>query len=278
MSFVNLAGYKFIVLNQLAELRTWLLEQMTALLCKGTILLSQEGININVTGTSDAMALFKAFLATDSRFADMDFRESVSQQPPFALLKVKIKQEIITLGLPEVQPVESRAPSIAPQRLKQWLDDGHDITSLDTRNAYEVRFGTFAQARHCAISDFGQFPAQALALDLPQDKPIVMFCTGGIRCEKAALHLLQAGYPKVMQLEGGILNYFAQVGGAHYDGACFVFDQRVAVDANLAETGAAQCLTCQGPVTPAERQLPAFMQQASCQQCALTISNESNLP
>ena len=268
MHIVNLAGYKFIGLNQLPDLQAWLLEHTQALACKGTILLSQEGININVAGTPAAMSAFSTLLTADSRFADLMLRESHSAEIPFAFMKVKIKQEIITMGLPQVQPTQARAPSIAPQELKQWLDNGEEFTLLDTRNAYEVRFGTFANAQHCAIGDFGQFPTQALELELPRDKPVVMFCTGGIRCEKAALHLMQAGYPEVLQLEGGILNYFAQVGGAHYDGACFVFDQRIAVDRDLCQTGDAQCLICQGPVTAAEQPLPAFVERSACQRCA----------
>jgi UPF0176 protein len=271
MQIINIAGYKFIPLNQLSVLRERLLNHCTVLECKGTILLSVEGININLAGLPDCIAAIKDFLAQDERFADMTFRESFSRQQPFNFMKVKIKKEIITLGVESVKPTEQRAPSITPAELKNWLDAGRDVTLLDTRNGYEVRFGTFNNAVHCDLSDFGEFP---LAVDkVPKDKPVVMFCTGGIRCEKAALHLLNAGFPEVMQLEGGILNYFAEVGGAHYEGECFVFDQRIAVNANLAETGTAQCLVCQGPVTSEEQKLPVFETRISCPGCATTTVN-----
>jgi UPF0176 protein len=271
MHIINLAGYKFISLNQLPVLRELLLNHCTALALRGTILLSCEGININLSGLPDSIAAIKDFLAADERFADLTYRESFSRQQPFNFMKVKIKKEIITLGVDTVKPTEQRAPSITPAELKSWLDNGHDFTLLDTRNGYEVRFGTFNNALHCDLSDFGEFPESVEKV--PKDKPVVMFCTGGIRCEKAALHLLNAGFSEVMQLEGGILNYFAEVGGAHYDGECFVFDQRIAVNANLAETGTAQCLLCQGPVTSAEQQLPVYEATVSCPGCATTTVN-----
>jgi UPF0176 protein len=146
---------------------------------------------------------------------------------------------------PAVKPEVTRAPAIAPNILKQWLDEKRDITLLDTRNDYEVRFGTFKKATHLAINDFSDFPKAATALTA--DKPVVMFCTGGIRCEKAALELLHAGFPEVYQLEGGILNYFQETDGAHYEGECFVFDERVALDTNLQVTGTLQCVVCEGP-------------------------------
>jgi UPF0176 protein len=266
MQIINIAGYKFIPLNQLAVLRELLLNHCTALGCKGTILLGAEGINITLAGLPESIAAFKDFLQKDQRFTDITFRESFSAQLPFNFMKVKIKKEIITLGRPEVKPAAVRAPSISPSELKQWLDEERDITLLDTRNDYEVRFGTFKNATHFGLGDFGEFPHHSS--NLPADKPVVMFCTGGIRCEKAALHLLNAGFPEVLQLEGGILNYFQEVGGEHYQGECFVFDQRVAVNANLVETGTVQCLACQGPITPEQQSLPAYVTKVSCPMCA----------
>ena len=268
MQIINIASYKFIALTHLAGLRELLLNHCEVLGCKGTILLSSEGINLNLAGLPESISAIKEFLAADERFADLTYRESYSSQQPYNFMKVKIKKEIITLGLPDVKPTEQRAPAITPGQLKNWLDNQQDFTLLDTRNDYEVRFGTFNNAIHCNISDFGEFPEQAATL--PKDKPVVMFCTGGIRCEKAALHLLNAGFPQVLQLEGGILNYFAEVGGAHYHGECFVFDQRIAVDANLRQTGTAQCLQCHGPVSIAEQQLPAYEIKVSCSVCATT--------
>lgn len=247
MHIQNIAGYKFIALAELSDLRSGLLAKCESLDLKGTILLSAEGVNLNLAGTSDKIAAFKQFLQQDTRFSDMTYRESVSQAQPFKHVKVKIKKEIITMRRDDVRPEAARAPSITPAELKQWLDENRDVTILDTRNDYEVRFGTFENAVNLQIKDFCEFPEAAEKI-VERDKPIVMFCTGGIRCEKAAVHLLNAGFPEVYQLQGGILNYFAEVGGDHYDGECFVFDQRVSLDANLQETGTQQCIQCQGPI------------------------------
>jgi UPF0176 protein len=136
---------------------------------------------------------------------------------------------------------------------------------LDTRNDYEVRFGTFEQAEHFQLADFSDFPAATAAIQ--EKKPVVMFCTGGIRCEKAAVYLLSAGFPEVYQLDGGILNYFSEVGGAHYSGECFVFDQRISVNPQLQETGTLQCVACQGPVSKEQQASSDFVAGVSCPVC-----------
>lgn len=247
MQIQNIAGYKFTPITDAASLRQLLLEQGATAGIKGTILLSEEGVNINLSGTSDSIAAFRSFFTKDQRFHDIRFHETTSDYIPFKRFKVKLKKEIITMRQPDAMPTQcGRAPSIAPETLKQWLDENRDITLLDTRNDYEFRFGTFAGAINPEINNFGELSAAVTLLD--RDKPVVMFCTGGIRCEKAGLHLLHQGFKEVYQLEGGILGYFAKVGGAHYTGECFVFDERVAVDAYLQETGTRQCVKCQGPI------------------------------
>ncbi|MHB1949366.1 MAG: sulfurtransferase [Gammaproteobacteria bacterium] len=247
MQIQNIAGYKFISLGELTQLGPLIQAKCDELALKGTILLSPEGINLSLAGTHKSIDLFKDFLQQDERFRDITFRESFSSSIPFERMKVKIKKEIITMRREEVCPEHERAPSLSPTEFKQWLDEGRDITILDTRNDYEVRFGTFKKAVNLHIDDFCEFPQKAEE-SVSRDKPVVMFCTGGIRCEKAAIHLQNAGFPEVYQLQGGILNYFAEVGGAYYDGECFVFDQRVALDANLQTAGTRQCTQCQGPV------------------------------
>lgn len=232
MQLLNIAGYKFTTLSELPELRERLLAECRQLDLHGTILLSVEGINVSLVGLPERVETFKASLKQSPHFFDMTFRESVSAVPSFNRLKVKIKDEIIRMSRPEIRAEKVQAPHLSPVELKQWLDENRDVTILDTRNDYEVEFGTFDKAIHLNIKDFGEFPAAAEE-QVAKDKPIVMFCTGGIRCEKAALHLLNAGYQDVYQLDGGILNYFSEVGGAHYQGDCFVFDQRIAVDPNL---------------------------------------------
>lgn len=234
MHIQNLAGYKFVLLNNTSQLREKLLSACKALSIKGTILLSHEGINLNLAGSPDAIKEFISYLQQDNRFSDMTFKYSYSDTVPFKRLKVKLKKEIITLRQPSANPLETetKAPNISPEQLKQWLDDQRDITILDTRNDYEVDYGTFENAINLHISDFTDFPKAVEKID--NTKPIVMFCTGGIRCEKAALYMINQGVKEVYQLEGGILNYFEKVGGAHYQGGCFVFDERVALSPKLA--------------------------------------------
>lgn len=259
MQILNIAGYKFIALSyDLNALRNHLVTKCGELELKGTILLSSEGINLSLAGSLPNTMSFMSHLKTDLRFADIRFHETFSETIPFNTLKVKLKKEIITLNKSEVNAVQMRAPSLTPEDFKQWLDEKRDLTLLDTRNDYEVRFGTFTGAKNLHLNDFGEFP-EALA-DVDKDKPIVMFCTGGIRCEKAALYMLHHGYSHIYQLDGGILGYFAKVGGAHYTGECFVFDERVALDTHLNDTGTIQCPACQGPVTKAQQQCPACTQ------------------
>ena len=230
MSILSIAGYQFIALNEIKILRQTLLERCHALSLKGTILLSTEGMNLNLAGMVKDIEIFKLALKKEFGF-QITFRESYPEYVPFKRLKVKLKKEIITLRQENVNLVNRKAPSLTPEIFKTWLDEKYDITILDARNDYEIQFGTFTHAINLHLNHFNEFPAAIQAI--PSDKPIVMFCTGGIRCEKAAIYLLNKGFKNVYQLEGGILNYFEKVGGAHYTGECFVFDERIAVDANL---------------------------------------------
>ncbi len=265
MQTLNIAGYKFITLANLEVLRERLLEQCLSFELKGTILLSSEGINISLAGQIPSISAFKNHLKTLPAFADMTFRESYSDHIPFKRLKVKTKAEIITFRQNQIHPETRRSPAILPKELKQWLDDNRDITILDTRNDYEVRFGTFKNAMHLAIADFCDL-AKASAT-IPRNKPIVMFCTGGVRCEKAGLYLEEQGYSNVFQLEGGILHYFHEVGGEHYEGECFVFDERIALDSTLKTTGTTQCTSCNGPI-------PAY---GACTTCSESTHQSRNL-
>lgn len=231
MQIHHIASYKFIVLDQLVERQAALRDQCIVLGLKGTILLGKEGINLSLSGEPGAILKFKQYLQQDSCFGEMSYRESFSDEQPFKRLKVKIKKEIITLRSPLACPEMGRAPAISPQEFKKWQDECRDMVVLDTRNDYEVQLGTFNQAVNLHLNEFTEF--LKAAEQLPREKPIVMFCTGGIRCEKAALHLLGSGFKEVYQLDGGILNYFKEVGGAHFSGDCFIFDERIALDSNL---------------------------------------------
>lgn len=258
MQTLNIAGYKFIELEHLETLRAALQTQCETLALKGTILLSPEGINISLAGTRQAVTEFKSVLAHDERFVDMRFHHTYSSTQPFQVLKVKLKNEIITMRQGDIAPLNgNRAPDISPAELKRWLDEKRDITLLDTRNDYEYRFGSFIGAVNLHIHHFGELPEAVR--DLDKNKPLVMFCTGGIRCEKAAIYMSNQGFSEVYQLDGGILGYFAQTGGAHYEGECFVFDERVALDAYLNYNGTKQCKICQGPISAND---------TACESCA----------
>ena len=234
MQFINLAGYKFVALDGLDDLKARLERRCHELALKGTILLSFEGINVVLAGSVEATKNFQASIQADPRFADLRFKRSVSAYQPFDRMRVKVKKEIITLRMPGVDPAKARAPAIAPAELKRWLDEGREVVLLDTRNAFEVDAGTFDNAMDLQLDSFGQFAQAAERLDPSlRDKTVVTFCTGGIRCEKAAPVLIGKGFRNVFQLDGGILQYFEECGDAHFKGRCFVFDQRVTLDGNL---------------------------------------------
>ncbi|URL58754.1 sulfurtransferase [Luteibacter flocculans] len=240
MTILNISAYKFVGLDDLAGLRARILERCEALALKGTILLAPEGINLFLAAPRDAIAEFLDWLRQDPRFADLTPKESVSDAPPFARMRVRLKKEIITMRAPAIRPAEGRAPHVLPTDLRRWLDQGHDdegrpVVLLDTRNDYEVSAGTFENTVEYGLASFTEFPA-AVAADRErfEGKTVVSFCTGGIRCEKAAIHMRELGIEHVFQLEGGILKYFEEVGGAHWRGDCFVFDARGAVDPSLA--------------------------------------------
>jgi UPF0176 protein len=181
---------------------------------------------------------------------------------------VKIKKEIISMGMPEISPAIKRAPAVSPTTLKQWLDEGREVVLVDTRNEYEIRLGTFQNALAIGVDTFRAFPNKAAQLDASlKNKTVVTFCTGGIRCEKAAPVLQNLGFTDVYQLDGGILKYFEACGGAHYDGDCFVFDRRVALNPQLEESGIVQCFNCLNPVNQVEQRSPHYALGVSCPYC-----------
>ena len=236
---LHISAYKFIHLPDAAALCPVLLERARSLALKGTILLAEEGINLFLAGPADAVRGFVTQLQADVRFADMAPKESWSAQAPFKKMLVKVKHEIIRMNHPAIKPAAGRAPAVDPQTVKRWLaagvdDAGRPVVTLDTRNAFEVDRGTFEGAIDWRIDKFTEFPQAMLDHKAElQDKTVVSFCTGGIRCEKAAILMREAGLTHVYQLEGGILKYFEETDGAHYQGGCFVFDERRALGADL---------------------------------------------
>jgi UPF0176 protein len=235
---VNVAAYRFVPLADLPALRDALRARAEALALKGTILLAPEGINLFLAGTRADVDGFLAWLREDERFDGLPVKESLSDLVPFGRLRVRLKREIITLRAP-VAPHEGRAPAVDAATLKRWLDQGHDdagreVLLLDTRNAYETDVGRFAGAIDYRIPSFTALPEAVLAdRERYLGKTVVSYCTGGIRCEKAALHLSALGLGEVHQLEGGILKYLEETDGSHWEGDCFVFDGRGAVDRRL---------------------------------------------
>lgn len=273
MQIVNISAYKFVTLDDIEALRARMRERCVELELKGTILLAPEGINLFLAGTRDGIDVFVHWLRQDSRFADVAPKESLSETQPFKRMLVRVKREIITMKMPLIRPEEGRAPAVRPADLKRWLDQGHDdegrpVVMLDTRNAFEVAVGTFEQAVDYGVQKFSEFPAAVAAHKADfEGKTVVSFCTGGIRCEKAAIHMQEAGIERVYQLEGGILKYFEEVGGSHYRGDCFVFDYRTALNPDLEPAGPKQCFACRAVVTPEEQQSPHYVVGVSCPHC-----------
>ena len=240
---LNISAYLFVPLHDAESLRPVLLARAVTAALKGTILIAPEGINLFLAGAPDDVRGFVTQLQSDARFAALRPKESWSDQQPFKKMLVKCKREIIRMDHPTIQPdfsrLGGRAPAVDALTLKRWLDAGQDddgraVVTLDTRNAFEVDCGSFKGAIDWRISKFTEFPAALLAHQAElAGKTVVSFCTGGIRCEKAAIFMREAGMPHVYQLEGGILKYFEETGGDHYQGGCFVFDERRALAADL---------------------------------------------
>jgi len=264
----NISTYRFAALSGLKELRADLIERCKAWKLKGTILLSSEGINLFVAGTAESIELLLSKLRGIPGLEGLEPKISLSDQQPFNRMLVRIKQEIIAFGIESIRPANYTSPKIAASELKRWLDEGRPLILLDTRNDYEVKLGTFKNAVIPGINTFREFPAAVR--QLPQefkDQPVVMFCTGGIRCEKAGPFMEEQGFQNIFQLDGGILKYFEDCGGAHYDGECFVFDQRVGVDPALCESGYAVCFACQAPLDAADQDDPRHVAGVSCPHC-----------
>ena len=276
--FLNVSAYRFVTIEDTAALRPVLKERADRLNLRGTILLAPEGINLFVAGTETHVHAFLAALTADARFAGLETKLSWSEDQPFNRMLVKLKREIITMRRPDVDPSQTPAPRISAKRLKEWLDEGREVLLVDTRNDFEVGLGTFTGARNLHIRSFSAFP-DAVSKDIePQwrDRPVVTVCTGGIRCEKAAPAMMKAGFNEVYQLDGGILKYFEECGGAHYDGECFVFDKRVALNPDLEPSGTAQCFACQSVLSLADQASADYVYGEQCPHCVGTTPKLRN--
>jgi len=266
---LNIAGYRFVELPDRDELRDPFMNRCSALELKGTILLSPNGINFFLAGSDESVGEFIQFLESDKRFSGIQIKFSHTDYQPFRRMLVKRKKEIISLGMSEIKPLEFTGPYIQPAVFKQMMDEGEELLILDTRNDYETRIGTFEGAYELGISAFREFP-QAIE-SIPEEyksKTVVMYCTGGIRCEKASAVMINSGFEDVKQLEGGILGYFEECGGSHWNGDCFVFDQRVAVDSHLTETEIQMCFKCREPLSVEEQNSEYYEIGEYCPYCA----------
>ncbi len=267
---LNIAAYKFVRLQDLESLREELRELTHRLELHGTILLSSEGINLFLAGSEESVEELLAYLYAKRELEDLEVKRSYSDKVPFRRMLVRLKREIIPCGVDSVRPAESTSPKLSARELKRWLDEGRPVRLLDVRNKYEVELGTFRGAEHLQLGHFRDF-TESLGT-LPEEakgQPVVMFCTGGIRCEKAGPLMEQAGFREVYQLDGGILKYFEQCGGDHYDGSCFVFDGRVALDPQLQPTGNLLCFNCQAVLTSDDVVSGRFMFGEYCPHCYL---------
>ena len=267
-SVVNIAGYKFEPLVDPIDLVSLYQKKCDELELKGTMLISKNGINFSLAGTQQATDTIIAFLEEDNRFLNIPLKVTYSETQPFRRMKVRLKKEIISLGRKDINPRELTGERISPQDLKNLLDNKEDVLVLDTRNEYETRVGKFENAIDLNLDTFRDFPKAIESLpEEYKDKQIVMYCTGGIRCEKASAVMLKAGFADVKQLEGGVLDYFKETGGAYWEGDCFVFDERVALDTELNETDYIYCYICREPLSAEEKASPDFKINEYCPYC-----------
>ncbi len=263
------ALYKFVALPDYRQLREPLLQTCLAHGLKGTLLLAAEGINGTVAGSRAGIDALRAFLGRDGRFGELEYKESSSVDSPFLRMKVKLKKEIVTMGLAAVDPGQRTGTYAGAAAWNRLIDDP-EVLVIDTRNRYEFAIGTFVNAISPNIDSFREFPDYVRQhLDPARDKQIAMFCTGGIRCEKASAFLLHQGFAEVHQLKGGILRYLQEVeaGENRWRGECFVFDNRVAVGQTLEQGNYAQCFACRHPISAEDQRSDHYRPGVSCPHC-----------
>jgi UPF0176 protein len=270
------AFYKFVTLADCAALRGPLLARCNALGITGTLLLAEEGINGTIAGTRSGINEILEYLRSDPRLGDMEHKESAAEQPPFYRMKVKLKNEIVTMGLLGIDPAKQVGKYVKPEDWNALISDP-DVLVVDTRNDYEVDIGTFQGAIDPSITTFREFPEFVKNNLDPKKQPrVAMFCTGGIRCEKASAYMLQHGFSEVYHLQGGILKYLEDVPTEQslWQGECFVFDQRVAVGEGLAPGHYELCYGCSRPITADQKDSPKYQAGVSCQNCYDSLTPE----
>lgn len=268
--------YKFVALPDYASLQQSLIDVCQAEDVKGTILLASEGINGTVSGDRKSVDSVLNFIKSDQRLTDVDIKESSASKAPFGRLKVRLKKEIVTIGLPEVSPTQAVGTYVLPKDWNQIISDPA-VTVIDARNDYEVSMGSFQQAENPETQSFRDFPEYAQEnLDPAKQKKVAMFCTGGIRCEKASSYLLSQGFDEVYHLKGGILKYLEEIpeDESLWEGECFVFDERVAIKHKLEPGSYSICYACGHPVSPEDQQSSHYESEVSCPHCIEEIAEE----
>ena len=266
--FLNIAGYKFEQIDSLDTLIPEFQKKCDELELKGSVYLSPRGINFSISGTEANIEKYIEFMESDSRFLNIPLKRTYSETQPFRRMKVRLKKEIISLGRDDINPRELTGEYVTPQELLNMYENSDDVVILDTRNEYETRVGLFENAVDLQLDTFRDFPKAIEQLpEEYKDKQIVMYCTGGIRCEKASAVMLKAGFTDVKQLKGGVLDYIKETGGKYWDGDCFVFDERVALDKDLNETEYIYCYICREPLSAEEKASPDFKINEYCPYC-----------
>ncbi|MEE2653771.1 MAG: rhodanese-related sulfurtransferase [Pseudomonadota bacterium] len=275
-NIVVAALYKFVSLPDFHKLREPLLDHCLAQNIRGTLLLAEEGINGTVAGSREAIDSLLAYLKADPRLADLSHKESFDSSQPFYRMKVKLKKEIVTMGIDGIDPNEVVGTYVKPKDWNALISDP-DVVVIDTRNDYEVEIGTFKGAVDPKTESFRQFPEYVRQNYNPEKhKKVAMFCTGGIRCEKASAFMKREGFEEVYHLEGGILKYLEEVDqpDSLWQGECFVFDNRVSVKQGLEPGEYALCHGCRWPITDADRQSEKYEEGVSCPACHDTLTDE----
>ncbi|MFC6634690.1 oxygen-dependent tRNA uridine(34) hydroxylase TrhO [Microbulbifer taiwanensis] len=268
------ALYKFIALDDFETLRDPLLNVMLENRVRGTLLLAREGINGTVAGSREGIDTLLTYLKSDPRLAELDYKESYTDSVPFLRSKVKLKREIVTMGVEGIDPRRSVGTYVKPADWNHLISDP-EVLLIDTRNDYECRVGSFRNAVNPNTDSFREFPQYVRDnLDPAKHKKVAMFCTGGIRCEKSTAYLKEQGFEDVYHLQGGILKYLEEVPKEEtlWEGECFVFDERVTVNHDLQRGDYDQCNACRMPVTREEKQSPRFEQGVSCPHCFDQVS------
>ena len=270
------ALYKFVALEDFHQLREPLLDRCIAAGTRGTLLLAHEGINGTIAGSREALDEVLAYLRSDPRLADLEHKESVDDHMPFYRMKVKVKKEIVTMGVPGIDPNQRVGTYVRPRDWNELVNDP-EVLLIDTRNDYEYGIGTFRGALDPRTTTFREFPAYVRAtLDPRKHKKVAMFCTGGIRCEKASAFMLNEGFEEVYHLQGGILKYLEEVPeqDSTWEGECFVFDNRVAVNHRLEKGQYDQCYGCRHPITEQDKLSDKYQKGVCCPRCYDTLSEE----